>query len=137
MSSNLSVKKNPRFIIVSYAFHCCQTESETLLIIHCVRVYKIYIMHMEINYRNVRCRHGALKCLIYYLCVYRNNVGHASTCNGTGLALGVIISAFCTVMLTSEDFCNGYLRFGHSAGGLITIKSECATDNTSFRIKHA
>lgn len=52
----------------------------------------------------------------------KNNVGHSSTCNGTGVALGVLIGTICPVLLTSEDFCNKYLRTTLSTGGLITIK---------------
>ncbi|XP_060865229.1 acetyl-coenzyme A transporter 1-like [Metopolophium dirhodum] len=52
----------------------------------------------------------------------KNNVGHASTCNGTGVALGVLIGTICPVLLTSEDFCNKYLRITLSTGGIITIK---------------
>ncbi|VVC28214.1 Hypothetical protein CINCED_3A016125 [Cinara cedri] len=53
----------------------------------------------------------------------QNNVGHSSTCNGTGLALGVLIGMVGPVLLTSEDFCNKYLRFTDDTGGIITIKS--------------
>ncbi|XP_015377303.1 PREDICTED: acetyl-coenzyme A transporter 1-like [Diuraphis noxia] len=52
----------------------------------------------------------------------KNNVGHASTCNGTGVALGVLIATICPVLLTSEEFCNKYLRITLGTGGIITLK---------------
>ncbi|KAE9541116.1 hypothetical protein AGLY_004361 [Aphis glycines] len=52
----------------------------------------------------------------------KNNVGHASTCNGTGVALGVLIGTIFPVLLTSADFCNKYLRTTDSREGIITIK---------------
>ncbi|XP_025193547.1 acetyl-coenzyme A transporter 1-like, partial [Melanaphis sacchari] len=52
----------------------------------------------------------------------KNNVGHASTCNGTGVALGVLLGTFFPVLLTSGDFCNKYLGTTLSTEGIITMK---------------
>ncbi|KAL5244628.1 hypothetical protein ACI65C_012038 [Semiaphis heraclei] len=53
----------------------------------------------------------------------RNNVGYASTCNMTGLSVGIMISYVCSVLLTSEDFCNKHLRMRPDVGGVFTMKS--------------
>ncbi|CAI6343822.1 unnamed protein product [Macrosiphum euphorbiae] len=53
----------------------------------------------------------------------KNNVGFASICNASGMAIGVIISYVCSILLTSEDFSNQYLRFSPDVGGVITMKS--------------
>ncbi|XP_016657601.1 acetyl-coenzyme A transporter 1-like isoform X2 [Acyrthosiphon pisum] len=53
----------------------------------------------------------------------KNNVGYAATCNVSGLVIGMIISYVCSVLLTSEDFSNKYLRFSPNVGGVITMKS--------------
>ncbi|XP_060878679.1 acetyl-coenzyme A transporter 1-like [Metopolophium dirhodum] len=53
----------------------------------------------------------------------KNNVGYASTCFAVGMVMGTMISYLCSVLLTSEDFSNNYLRFSADVGGLITMKS--------------
>ncbi|XP_060877593.1 acetyl-coenzyme A transporter 1-like isoform X2 [Metopolophium dirhodum] len=53
----------------------------------------------------------------------KNNVGYASTCNATGLVTGWMISYACSVLLTSEDFSNRYLRTIPDTGGVFTMKS--------------
>ncbi|XP_001949436.2 acetyl-coenzyme A transporter 1 isoform X1 [Acyrthosiphon pisum] len=53
----------------------------------------------------------------------RNNVGYASTCNSTGLVMGIMISYIFSVLLTSEDFSNKYLRIMPDVGGVFTLKS--------------
>jgi PAT family acetyl-CoA transporter-like MFS transporter 1 len=58
------------------------------------------------------------------LILYRNNVGYASTCNTTGLAFGIIIGNVLTILLTSSEFCNKYIRFAPSAEGIISLNSK-------------
>ncbi|XP_022174752.1 acetyl-coenzyme A transporter 1-like [Myzus persicae] len=53
----------------------------------------------------------------------RNNVGHASTCNTSGLPIGMFIGSVCPILLVSEDFTNKYLRVMPTTGGLITLQS--------------
>ncbi|XP_022165996.1 acetyl-coenzyme A transporter 1-like [Myzus persicae] len=53
----------------------------------------------------------------------RNNVGYSSTCNSTGLAMGIMISYLFSILLTSEDFSNKYLRIKPDLGGVFTMKS--------------
>ncbi|XP_025406915.1 acetyl-coenzyme A transporter 1-like isoform X2 [Sipha flava] len=53
----------------------------------------------------------------------RHNVGYASTCNTTGLAIGLMIGSTSSVLCTSEKFCNKYLRSTHNIGGIVTLKS--------------
>ncbi|KAE9538631.1 hypothetical protein AGLY_005730 [Aphis glycines] len=53
----------------------------------------------------------------------KNNVGYASTCNATGQVMGVMISSVFSVLLTSEDFSNKYLRIRPDVGGVFTMKS--------------
>ncbi|VVC28211.1 Major facilitator superfamily domain,Acetyl-coenzyme A transporter 1 [Cinara cedri] len=52
----------------------------------------------------------------------KNNVGHSATCNSIGLVLGDTICSIFLIILTSEDFCNKYLRTAHGTGGIVTIK---------------
>jgi len=52
----------------------------------------------------------------------RNNVGYASTCNSTGQVMGIMISSVFSVLLTSEDFSNKYLRIEPGVGGVFTMK---------------
>ncbi|KAL5239633.1 hypothetical protein ACI65C_007043 [Semiaphis heraclei] len=51
-----------------------------------------------------------------------NNVGYASTCNSTGQVMGIMISSVFSVLLTSEDFSNKYLRIEPGVGGVFTMK---------------
>ncbi|XP_001944982.1 acetyl-coenzyme A transporter 1 [Acyrthosiphon pisum] len=53
----------------------------------------------------------------------KNNVGHASTCNTTGQAIGVMLGSVFPILFASEDFCNKYLRDTPNTGGLMTMKS--------------
>jgi PAT family acetyl-CoA transporter-like MFS transporter 1 len=53
----------------------------------------------------------------------KNNVGYASTCNATGQVMGIMIGSVFTVLFTSEDFCNKYLRFTNGTGGIVSMKS--------------
>lgn len=53
----------------------------------------------------------------------KNNVGHASTCNTTGQAIGIMLGSVFPILFASEDFCNKYLRVTPISGGLVTMKS--------------
>ncbi|XP_025208442.1 acetyl-coenzyme A transporter 1-like isoform X1 [Melanaphis sacchari] len=53
----------------------------------------------------------------------KNNVGYASTCNATGQVMGIMLSSVFSVLLTSEDFSNKYLRIKPDVGGVFTMKS--------------
>ncbi|VVC28212.1 Major facilitator superfamily domain,Acetyl-coenzyme A transporter 1 [Cinara cedri] len=64
----------------------------------------------------------------------KNNVGHSSTCSGIGLALSELICTVFLLLLTSEEFCNKYLRQTHGTGGLVTIKSFLYFWSFSFMI---
>ncbi|XP_022165986.1 acetyl-coenzyme A transporter 1-like [Myzus persicae] len=55
----------------------------------------------------------------------KNNVGYASTCNATGQVMGMMISYIFSVLLTSEDFSNNYLRIEPGVGGVFTMKCLC------------
>jgi len=57
------------------------------------------------------------------LSLYRNNVGYASTCNTTGLPIGMFIGSVFPILLVSEDFSNKYLRAIPAKGGLMTLQS--------------
>ncbi|XP_060852728.1 acetyl-coenzyme A transporter 1-like [Rhopalosiphum padi] len=50
----------------------------------------------------------------------KNNVVYASTCNGVGAPLGIMMGSFFLVLFTSENFCNKYLRFTPVTGGILT-----------------
>ncbi|XP_060851373.1 acetyl-coenzyme A transporter 1-like [Rhopalosiphum padi] len=50
----------------------------------------------------------------------KNNVVYASTCNGVGALLGIMMGSFSLVLFTSENFCNNYLRFTPDTGGIVT-----------------
>lgn len=76
-----------------------------------VRITNNYLEHKEI--------HSEIKAFI----LYRNNVSYASTCNGTGLGLGMFVGSIFPVLLVSEDFCNKYLRITSGTGGIMTFKS--------------
>lgn len=52
----------------------------------------------------------------------KNNVGYASTCNATGQVMGIMISSVFSILLTSEDFSNKYLRIRPDVGGVFTMK---------------
>ncbi|CAI6351343.1 unnamed protein product [Macrosiphum euphorbiae] len=52
----------------------------------------------------------------------KNNVGYASTCYAIGIVMGMMISYLCSVLLTTEDFSNKYLRFSADVGGVFTMK---------------
>lgn len=51
-------------------------------------------------------------------------MGHASTCNTTGQTIGEMLGAMFPVLLTSEDFCNKYLRNEPDTGGIVTMASK-------------
>lgn len=50
-------------------------------------------------------------------------MGHASTCNTTGQAIGVMFGSVFPILFASEDFCNKYLRVTPITGGFMTMKS--------------
>ncbi|VVC36429.1 Major facilitator superfamily domain,Acetyl-coenzyme A transporter 1 [Cinara cedri] len=52
----------------------------------------------------------------------RKNVGYASTCNSAGQTAGVLIGSTVPILLTSEKFCNEYLRAIPGIGGIVTMK---------------
>ncbi|XP_026823340.1 acetyl-coenzyme A transporter 1-like [Rhopalosiphum maidis] len=52
----------------------------------------------------------------------KNNVGYASMCNTTGLAIGSMIGSVWFTLLTSKDFCNKYLRTTPDARGIVTME---------------
>lgn len=56
---------------------------------------------------------------------FRNNLGYASICNSTGQAIGKLLGSAPLILLTSEDFCNKYLRITPilGDGGILTMKS--------------
>lgn len=56
--------------------------------------------------------------------LYRNNIGHASTCNTAGQTIGVTIGSVFSVLFTSEDFCNRYMRSSPDIGGIVTMKGK-------------
>lgn len=58
------------------------------------------------------------------LILYRNNVGYASTCQSSGQVMGIMISSVMSVLFTSENFCNKYLRFTPAVGGIVSMRSE-------------
>lgn len=53
----------------------------------------------------------------------KNNVGYASTCNATGLPIGMFIGSVCPILLVSEDFNNKYFRVMPTTGGLMTLQT--------------
>ncbi|CAI6365109.1 unnamed protein product [Macrosiphum euphorbiae] len=53
----------------------------------------------------------------------KNNVSYASTCNCIGIAIGMFIGSVCPILLSSEQFCNRYLRLTPGTGGIISIKN--------------
>jgi len=61
--------------------------------------------------------------LFKMLSLYRNNLGYASTCNSTGLPIGMFIGSVCPILLVSEEFNNKYFRVIPTTGGLMTLKS--------------
>lgn len=65
-----------------------------------------------------------MKINVYNL-FFRNNVGYAAICNFTGQAIGVFLGNMPLLLLTSEDFCNNYLRLtpNHGKGGILSMKS--------------
>lgn len=52
----------------------------------------------------------------------KNNVGYASMCNTTGLAIGSMIGSVWSTLLTSKDFCNKYVRTTPDTGGIVTME---------------
>ncbi|XP_060866175.1 acetyl-coenzyme A transporter 1-like isoform X1 [Metopolophium dirhodum] len=52
----------------------------------------------------------------------KNNVGYASMCNTTGLAIGSMIGSVWFTLLTSKDFCNKYLRAKPDTEGIVTME---------------
>ncbi|CAH1724646.1 unnamed protein product [Aphis gossypii] len=52
----------------------------------------------------------------------KNNVGYASTCNTSGQIIGVMFGAVFTILFTSEDFSNKYLRITTDIGGIVSLK---------------
>jgi len=71
----------------------------------------------------IHITHGLIIQFNTFLFWYRNNVGHASTCNTTGQAIGVMFGSVFPILFASEDFCNKYLRVTPVTGGLVTMKS--------------
>jgi len=53
----------------------------------------------------------------------KNNLGYASTCNSTGLPIGMFLGSVGPILLVSEDFNNKYFRATPTAGGLMTLQS--------------
>jgi len=62
------------------------------------------------------------KRIIYDYNLCRNNVGYASTCNTSGQIIGVMIGSVFSILFTSEDFSNKYLRVTIGIGGIISLK---------------
>jgi len=54
--------------------------------------------------------------------LHRNNVGYASMCNTTGLAIGSMIGSVWFTLLTSKDFCNKYVRAKPDTEGIVTME---------------
>ncbi|KAL5240883.1 hypothetical protein ACI65C_008293 [Semiaphis heraclei] len=52
----------------------------------------------------------------------KNNVGYASMCNTTGLAIGSMIGSVWFTLLTSKDFCNKYVRTTPATEGIVTME---------------
>lgn len=53
----------------------------------------------------------------------KNNVSYGSTCNSIGIGVGMFIGSVCPILLSSEQFCNRYLRLTPGTGGIISIKN--------------
>uniref|UniRef100_A0A2S2QHE6 Acetyl-coenzyme A transporter 1 n=1 Tax=Sipha flava TaxID=143950 RepID=A0A2S2QHE6_9HEMI len=53
----------------------------------------------------------------------KNNVGYASTCQSSGQTIGIMISSVMSVLFTSENFSNKYLRLTPSTGGIVSMRS--------------
>lgn len=54
----------------------------------------------------------------------RENISYASTCNFAGLCFGTFFGYILPITLTSESFCNKWLRFSPQSGGLIELQGE-------------
>ncbi|XP_050522836.1 acetyl-coenzyme A transporter 1-like isoform X2 [Daktulosphaira vitifoliae] len=53
----------------------------------------------------------------------KENVGYASTCNSSGQSLGSFLGFVVTILLSSENFCNNYLRTTPIKGGIVSLKN--------------
>ncbi|XP_025424845.1 acetyl-coenzyme A transporter 1-like [Sipha flava] len=53
----------------------------------------------------------------------KNNVGYASTCNSTGQALGMLLGNYITVLFTSKEFCNTFLRSSPATEGIVSFQN--------------
>ncbi|VVC36431.1 Hypothetical protein CINCED_3A008525 [Cinara cedri] len=52
----------------------------------------------------------------------KKNVGYASTCNTSGIAIGLMIGTICSTLLTSKKFSNKYLWATPHEEGMTTLK---------------
>lgn len=96
-------------LLVGNTRHCCRR----LGVDHVKRVSNIYSRQLIFFFN---------KLLLLFF-PHRNNVSYSSTCNGVGLALGICIGSICPILLTSEEFCNTYLRTSPETGGIMTFTS--------------
>ncbi|XP_025194188.1 acetyl-coenzyme A transporter 1-like isoform X2 [Melanaphis sacchari] len=65
----------------------------------------------------------------------KNNVGYASMCNTTGLAIGSMIGSVWSTLLTSKDFCNKYLRTTPDTGGIVTMEQkDCSLEDDHIKL---
>ncbi|VVC28206.1 Major facilitator superfamily domain,Acetyl-coenzyme A transporter 1 [Cinara cedri] len=53
----------------------------------------------------------------------KKNIGYSSTCGIIGSTFGIMMGSVFFVLITSEEFCNKYLRSISDTGGIMTIKS--------------
>lgn len=61
---------------------------------------------------------------MYAFILYRRNVCYVSTCNAMGGTIGTTSGYLLTILLTSEVYCNKYLRVTPATGGVTTMKSK-------------
>ncbi|CAH1724858.1 unnamed protein product [Aphis gossypii] len=80
-------------------------------------VYLLFIINLLNTTQDIIVDSWALTML------KKNNVSYASTCNFIGLFLGMLIGSSSPILLSSEEFCNKYLRLTPGSGGIITIKN--------------
>lgn len=80
-------------------------------------VYLLFIINLLNTTQDIIVDSWALTML------KKNNVSYASTCNFVGVFLGMLIGSSSPVLLSSEQFCNKYLRLTPGSGGIITIKN--------------
>ncbi|KAF0770586.1 acetyl-coenzyme A transporter 1-like, partial [Aphis craccivora] len=79
-------------------------------------VYLLFIINLLNTTQDIIVDSWALTML------KKNNVSYASTCNFVGVFLGMLIGSSSPVLLSSEQFCNKYLRITPGPRGIITIK---------------